>query len=144
MANQETVETGYTIKTYQGLLLPEAYTNYIKARWMRSFRRGNDYMKLSDSDAYFNAYSTYINNILNDDETSVSLAVLYDEPDVALGFSVLTDMCLHYIYVGQDYRRQGIGTGLLPTNIREISHLTKIGLELWPKKMPRAVFNPFN
>ncbi len=143
MADKEKIETGYRTKTYQGVLLPKTYYNYVRAKWMRSFRFGNDYMKLTDSDSYYDAYSGYIATILNQDDTKVTLAVLSDDHDVALGFCVVGDEVLHYIYVGLDYRNQGIGTKIAPKYFREFTHLTKIGLKLWTKKAPNAIFQPF-
>lgn len=143
MGRKEKVETTYSIKTYSGLLFPEGYRNYLKSRWMRTFRFGNDYMKLTDSDSYYDAYGSYICNILNEPGTKVTLAVLTDDPDVALGFSVMTDEVLHYVYVGIDYRMQGIATRIAPKHFREFTHLTRIGLKLWPRKFPNAIFQPF-
>jgi GNAT superfamily N-acetyltransferase len=143
MAGKEKIETTYSLKTYQGILLPETYINYVKSKWMRSFRFGNDYMRLTDSDSFYDAYSTYVATILNQLDTKVTLALLTEDKDVALGFSVVGDEVLHYIYVGLDYRNQGIGTSLCPKYFKEFTHLTKIGLKLWPKKAPNAIFNPF-
>lgn len=143
MGHKEKVETGYLKKTYSGICLPQNYTNYVKSKWMRSFRFGNDYMKLTDSDSYYEAYETYIDSILNGIDNKVSLAVLSDDPDVALGFSVYSDEVLHYVYVGIDYRMQGIGASLVSGPVREFTHLTRIGLKLWPKKAPHAKFQPF-
>lgn len=135
--------TGFHIKTYSGLLLPDVYANFLRKGWLTSFRHGNDYMKLTDSESYYDAYGSYIAGVLNQGTTKVRLAVLSDDPDVALGFSVAAEDVLHYVYVGLDYRKQGIGRSLVPQGIREITHLTRIGLELWPKKLKHTIFQPF-
>ncbi len=142
MAAKETA-AGIHIKMYSGPVLPDTYLNYVKSKWLRSFRYGNDYMKLTDAAAYFCAYEAHISNILKRPKTKVRLAVLSDDPDVALGFSVTSEHVLHYVYVGLDYRRQGIGRSLVPKGIEEFTHLTKIGMTLWPKDLKNAVFQPF-
>lgn len=143
MADKETVATTYYTKVYPGHLLPQTYLYFVIMRWARSFRYGNDYIRLTDSAAYFDRYKSYISKILQFENSVVRLAVLSDDPDVALGFSVVSGNTLHYVYVGTDYRHNGIGTMLVPLEVKDFTHLTKVGLKLWKKKAPRAIFNPF-
>ena len=131
------------IKKYSGAVLPSNYQNFVIARWLRSFRYGNDYIKLVDSDSYYEAYGRYVRNVLEQQSTIVRLAVLEDNPDVAFGFSVSAGKVLHYVYVGLDYRNQGIGKHLVPIEVSEFTHLTKTGLKLWTSHAPKAKFNPF-
>ena len=138
--------TSYSIITCMGILgkeAPGAYSHFIYSKWLRSLRYGNDYFKLVDSDAYYNAYHRYIENILTNPETTVRLAVLTDDKDVILGFSVANASTLHYVYVHKDQRRLGIGTKLLPPHIDSISHLTRTGLIIWASKYAHLKFNPF-
>lgn len=100
-------------------------------------------MRLTNKESYFEAYDHYISGIFNDGGTKVTLAVLSDDPDVALGFAVTTDNALHYVYVGSDYRKHGIGKTLVPCEVKEFTHLTTVGLRLWHTKAPNALFNPF-
>jgi hypothetical protein len=143
MPGKEKVTTTYTTKTYHGILLPDTYMNYVLSKWMRSYRYGNDLMRLTDSESYFDNYETHIRDILNDGETRVRLAVLSDEPDAALGFSVVQGDVLHYVYVGVDYRLNGIGSQLAAGSFSKFSHLTKVVLKIWPKKMPNLKFDMF-
>jgi len=144
MANhQNQIEATCKIKICKGDRLPDTYRNFIIARWTRSFRYGNDYMRLIDSDAYYKAYTKYIESLLQQPNTLVRIAILADTPDVAFGFAVTSKEVLHYVYVGLDYRRLGIGKLLVPGPISEFTHLTKTGLKLWPAKASKAKFNPF-
>lgn len=143
MAHQEQLATTYQVKVFANKPIPESFTNFVLAKWMKSFRYGNDYIKLSDSDSYYAAYERYIRSILESPFTTTRLAVLTDEPDAALGFSVSSGKTLHYVYVGLDYRCQGIGTRLVPFNVEEFTHLTKKGMKLWATKAPKAIFNPW-
>ncbi len=110
---------------------------------MRSFRYGNDYMKLADSDSYYRSYEIYLTLLLYKPEAVVRLAVLTDDPDVALGFSVVRGPILDYVHVHKDFRKQGIGKKLVPNDIETITHLTKTGMKLWSTKLPKATFDPF-
>lgn len=135
--------TTYQIKAYKGGSLPESFTNFVLAKWMKSFRYGNDYIRLSDSDSYYRAYERYLKSILESPLMTIRLALLTEDPDVAFGFSVSSGHTLHYVYVGLDYRGQGIGKKLVPLEVKEFTHLTKKGLKLWSLKAPTAVFNPW-
>lgn len=142
MGHQE-VNPTYSVIKYYGQELPKEYLNFVRSKWMRSYRFGNDYIKLSDSDTYFAAYSNYISNLLLRPDMVIRMAVLSDDFDVALGFSAIDEDVLHYVHVHKDLRKQGIAKTLIPTPIKSFTHLTRTGLKLWATKMPEAIFNPF-
>lgn len=73
----------------------------------------------------------------------VALAVLTDDTDVVLGWSVYEGSILHFVFVKRDARKQGIGTELIPKNAEVITHLTKSGKAIWKKKHQYLKFNPF-
>lgn len=123
--------------------MPATYYNLILSRWLRSLRFGNDYFKLVRPDAYYAAYSRYIGSILGGSETVIRLAVLDDDRDVVLGFSVARGTALDYVHVHKDARKRGIGTALVPKDIDQITHVTKTGLSIWGSKYPGWSFNPF-
>ena len=142
MANQEEIAS-YEIHLYAGKDVPKRYINLIRSRWMRSYKHDNDFMKLADPEGYYFSYSGYIESILNRPRTDVRFAVLSDDDDVVLGFSVTEANILHYVHVPKAYRKNGIAKMLLPDKIDWFSHLTKIGIKLWATKVPHAKFNPF-
>lgn len=131
------------IHLYEGRKLPEQYLNLVRSRWKRSYRHCNDFMKLVYAPAYYQAYSVYIENILNRPTCEVRLAVLADDNDVVLGFGVAERNVLHYVEVPTAYRKNGIGRNLIPEKVEWFTHLTKIGLKLWGRKFPDAKLNPF-
>ena len=131
------------IHAHEGKWLPKQYVNLVRSRWMRSYRRCNDYMRLVDADSYYHAYSNYITVVLGRPRTIVRLAVLSDDNDVALGFSVCELKVLHYVDVPKVYRKKGIGRSLVPEQIEWFTHLTRIGARLWSTKAPHAKFSPF-
>jgi hypothetical protein len=136
-------ETTYTILKMGAGQTLDPYQSYIIAKWLRSYRFGNDYIKLIDQDAYFYAYATYIDRILSLPNVLIRIAVLTEDTDVALGFSVSRANVLDYLWVQKDQRDQGIGTNLIPKGIDTFTHLTKAGLRFWPRKLSHAKFNPF-
>lgn len=147
MGHKEEQLASYQVLLYQRDELPQIYVNFILSKWLRSYRYGNDYIKLIDSDCYYRGYQGYIKRLLNS-QGRIRLAVLSDDHDVALGFSLIQSIpegnILHYVYVHKDVRRQGIGKALVPIEIKEFTHLTKTGMKLWATKMPEAIFNPFH
>lgn len=133
----------YRVIRYAGPLLPDNYRSMIFAYWQRSLRHGNDYFRLVKPDAYYEAYGKYIKRILADFSCAVRLAVLAEDQDVCLGFSISRGTILDYVYVQKDYRRIGVGKSLVPADIDTITQLTKTGLLLWSNKTPSWAFNPF-
>lgn len=133
----------YTGVVSSGIRLPEQYRNLIYSKWLRSYRFGNEFMKLIDSNSYYKFYHEYISRVLAEKNTIVCLAVLTDDRDVVLGFSVSRGTNLDYVHVHKDNRRLGIGTFLLPKDIDSFTHLTKTGMAIWNNKYPSWKCNPF-
>lgn len=119
------------------------FKNLILAKWMRSLRRDNDFFKLIDSSSYYEAYQRYIEFIFNKPNITIQLAVLSDDPDIVLGFSVNEGSILYYCYVNKDFRRQGIAKSLVSFKVDVITHITSVGLIIWNLSLPKAIFNPF-
>ncbi len=146
MADQQTIEgpAVFEIHCYGGKDLPSQYQNVVRSRWVRTYRNCNDMMKLVFPPAYYSAYSVYVKQILARPLVEVRLAVLQEDPDVVLGFSITeAENVLHYVEVKRDLRRNGIATALVPNEIKWFSHITKTGLKIWSRKYPEAHFSPF-
>jgi hypothetical protein len=120
--------TTYTILTYPANQLPANYTSMIFSKWLRSLRNGNEYFKIIDTTAYHANYHRYIEVLMARPNSLISIAVLSDAPDTALGWSMTELDTLHYVYVFPDNRKIGIAQTLIPHNINTISHLTKQGI----------------
>jgi GNAT superfamily N-acetyltransferase len=137
------LSASYKVISFTGHL-PDAYLNLIYSKWLRSLRFGNEYFKLIDSDSYYSTYNKYIGAILQRPNVCVRLAVLTDDADVVLGFSVCRGRTLDYVHVHKDQRRQGIGTALVPKDIEVITHLTNTGASIWASHTShKVIFNPF-
>lgn len=133
----------YRVVRYSPLAMPVSFRALILSRWKRSLRYGNDYFRLIQPNAYYRAYDAYLGRLLGDPRVAIRLAVLDEDPDVVLGFSVCRGSVLDYVHVHAHQRRLGIGRSLVPPGIDTISHLTKTGLLLWSNKCPSWAFNPF-
>lgn len=73
----------------------------------------------------------------------VMCAYLEEVPDEILGWSCTNNHdSLHYVYVKGTYRRQGIGTGLVPTGLKYYTHKTSTEGGLFLKSLGLE-FNPF-
>lgn len=137
----EEVSSGYTVKHYQAIHLPEEYRNLIRAPFLNSLRYGNDLYKLIDRDSYFVSYGKYIEHLLHRPLSVVALAILDD--DTVLGWSLYEGTTLHYIWVKKEVRRQGIAKELIPDKFDVITHITNTGINIWVNKFPEVKFNPF-
>lgn len=134
----------YKVVSLSAHELPKDARHLIYSSWKRTLRYGNDYFKIVDQAAYFAAYERYISFVLHQPHAVVRLAVLTDDPDVILGFSVYRGNVLDYVYVLKDQRRQGIGAKLVPRGIDTISHVTKTGITIWQSKYKEWKLDPFN
>lgn len=99
--------------------------------------------KLIDSKVYYEKYGQYITFLLNKPEASVRLAVLTDDHDVVLGFSVTRGDILDYVHVQHDQRSQRIGSRLVPEKIQCITHWTYMGERFATHIYKLWSFNPF-
>jgi GNAT superfamily N-acetyltransferase len=137
----------YSVISYAAHKLPEEYVSLIFSKWLRSLRFGNPLFKNIKSEAFYTQYHAYIENLLKKPDSIVRLAVLTDDPDVVLGFSVCREDVLDYVYVHKDHRNVGIAKSLMPKNrkITTMTHITMIALEIWRKnpKYKYLEFNPF-
>jgi len=133
----------YSIIVYSARTLPDQYRNMIYAKWLRSLRHGNEYFRLIDSDDFYLTYHRYISNLMQMPAATVRLAVLSDDRDVVLGFSITRGNILDYVHVHKDHRLCQIGTHLTPCGIDTITHLTKTAMTIWNNKYSNWKFNPF-
>lgn len=133
----------YSVIAFKSTELPESYGGLIYARWLRSFRFGNPFLKKSSPADYYKHYHKYIEILLSKPGSITRLAVLSDEHDVVLGFSVCREDVLDYVHVQVNHRRHGIARKLVPDNITTISHTTNLATDIWQDKFKHIVFNPF-
>lgn len=132
----------YVIRNARWNALTPNLQGFVCANWLRSLRHQNEFFKMIDPPSYWAAYRTFINMLLNKPETVVHLALLKDDHDVVLGFSVSREHVLDYVYVAKDMRRHGICSSLVHGE-STFTHITKTWKTIWAKKFPEMKFNPF-
>ena len=74
----------------------------------------------------------------------IKVACLKDDPEVILGYAILSKVhpAIHFFFVKIAWRGIGIARSLVPKDTHSATHLTKVGLSII-KKHPGIVFNPF-
>lgn len=135
------IESSYRLVNYPASELPQDFRPLIIAPFLNSLRYGNDLFKLIDKESYYSNYGRYVEGLLKRPKTIIKLAMLND--DTVLGWSMLEDKMIHYIWVKKEVRRQGIAKSLLPKEFSTITHITNKGLSIWVSKFPDVSFNPF-
>lgn len=136
-------ESSYKILKIKASELPPQYNGMVRKQFRISLRGGNDYLKLIDPNVYYDIYPKYIATILDRPQSLVKIAVLTDNEDVVLGWSLSEPDKIHYVFVHKDNRKIGIAKSLVTESFSQFSHITNIGLSIWHSKFPKATFNPF-
>lgn len=138
-------EPSYSIISYPAAQLPSTYKPLLFSRWLRSLRFGNPLFKRIKSNDYYKNYHTFIEKMLAKPDALVRLAVLSDDHDVVLGFSVSREDVLDYVHVHTDYRKIRVATNLVPNGITTFTHLTLPAIDIWNSDPERKKwkFNPF-
>lgn len=123
---------------------------FICATFLRGLYYGESWFSLIPKQIFMENYSKVIYALLGRPDIVVKVACLTEDPDVILGYSILSQdlQTLHWVFVKSSkksddlsWRRHGIGKVLTNYPIKQVTHLTKLGLTLLPKI--NAVFNPF-
>jgi len=135
------IESKYRIVYFGGPKLPSEYRSLIIAPFLNTLRYGNDLYKLIDKDAYFLKYAKYLDTLLQRPMTLIKMAMLSD--NTVLGWSMVENKTVHYVWVKKEVRMQGICRALLPIEFDTISHITHKGINIWIKHFPDVRFDPF-
>lgn len=68
-------------------------------------------------------------------KAQVRIACLEDDPTIIVGYVVFHGSHLDWVYVKEDYRKQGVASLLVPKDIKTITATpTKLGSNLWAQK----------
>lgn len=117
--------------------------NFIYASWLRGLYYGDSWFSLIPKSIFMGAYHGFIQLVLDRKNTVVKIACLKDDPDVILGYAVLTPSvkAINWVFVKKAWRTIGIAKQLVPSEFKVATHLTKVGLSIASKK--DIIFNPF-
>lgn len=134
----------FEVRRFQGPdLRIGPYRNLIFSTFLNTLRYGNPWFERIDCRAYYAAYQRMLEALLSRQDCTVRIAVLSDDPDVAVGWSISRPNVLDYVFVKRDGRRQGIGRALLPPSFAAVTHLTTLGEMLKETHFPDVKFDPF-
>lgn len=84
---------------------------------------------------WFQAFHEYMKWLLINSE--IEIACLDEEPDFVIGYAILCNNKIEFVYVKKDYRKKKIATLLLKNktfNQINENNLTKIGESIWNKR----------
>lgn len=96
----------------------QPYANFIRTGFLNSLRRGNKWFKKLDQSTYYEVYGAIVDVLLKNPRLNFYIAVLTDEPDTALGWSLLEGRAIIYAFVKPEMRGNGIAQSLIPDNYR--------------------------
>ena len=118
--------------------------SFILATFLRGVYHGSSWFKLIPQDVFFANYKAVGESLVNNPNLIISVACLKEEPDVILGYSIVSKdfQVINWCYVKKIWRLKGIAKSLLPQHPNSISHLSDLGKTLLPK-INNPIFNPF-
>lgn len=119
--------------------------NFILATFMRGLYYGDSWWSLIPKQIFMTEYKKVAEALVAGNRTAIKVACLKEDPDVILGYSILSNdyQTIHWVFVKNSWRQKGIARSLLPKYPTSVTHLTKLGKDLLPK-FENTVFNPFN
>lgn len=118
--------------------------NFILATFLRGLYYGDSWFSEIPKNIFMDNYKKIAEAIVNSPNVTLKIACLNEDPDVILGYSVLSSdfQTIHWVYVKSAWRKKGIGRSLVPRMPTNVTHLTLLGKTLI-KKFDNTVFNPF-
>lgn len=123
--------------------------NFILATFLRSLYYGYDenspYFRLIPKEIFWANYKPIAEAMVQPGRVTIKIACLKEEPDVILGYSILSNdfSTINFVYVKSAWRLRGIARALVPQYPTTVTHLTKVGQSLLTKFETPIIFNPF-
>lgn len=119
------------------------YRAFVANTFLDGMKYGNDTFKKIDRKVFFDKYNALL-AVLFHKPIIVKIAVMANDPDHYLGFSMIDGNTLHFVYVRPEVRGGGIARELVPNDqIKQFSHITKLGNRIWKERRKEWIFNPF-
>lgn len=128
------MDEAYSLSIVTRSFEPQLDQAMVYATWRNGRYYGSRDRQHTNTKDEFRRLTKEIHEILH--KATVRVACLEESPEVIIGYVVYTHNHLDWIYVKEDYRRQGIASLILPKQITTITaYPTKLGANLWAKKM---------
>lgn len=118
--------------------------NFVLATFLRGLYYGDSWFSEIPKDIFMDNYKKIASAMVNSPKVCLKIACLPDDPNVILGYSMLSDdhKVIFWIYVKAAWRKKGIGYSLFPNNsVTTANHLSSLGRGLIKKY--NLIFNPF-
>lgn len=116
--------------------------NFIYSTFLKGVYYGSDWMAAISKEIFFIEYAKAIERLLARPTVQITVACLSDDIDTVLGYAIHEGAILHYIYVKQPWRLQGIAKQLVTVPVLStVTHITKPGNAIRIKK--GLTFNPW-
>lgn len=121
-----------------------ADANFIFATFLRGLYYGDSWFSQIPKDIFMANYKHVAAALVPSPKTVVKIACLTEDPDVILGYSIMSAdfQTVHWCFVKAAWRRQGIARSLLPSHPVYVTHLSALGKTLL-SKFKDTTFNPF-
>lgn len=120
--------------------------NFILATFLRGVYHGDTFFSSVPKDLFMSRYKLVAQALVGDENTKIKVACLPEDPDVVLGYSILSNdySTINFVFVKNAWRRKGIGRSLVPLNPAYVvpQHVTSIGKSLM-HKLNHVKNNPF-
>jgi hypothetical protein len=118
--------------------------NLILATFLRGLYYGESFFSQIPKDIFMSCYKRVAQALVNDKNTVIKIACLKEDPDVILGYSLLSsdEKTVYWCFVKAAWRRKGIAKTLVPANPTYVAHITKLGESLL-YKINNPKLNPF-
>jgi hypothetical protein len=116
-------------------------TNFIYASWLRGLYYGDSWLSDVPKSVFMDHYHKVIAFILSKPTTTVKVACLKDDPSVILGYAVMSDVAVHWIFVKKNWRGIRLAKDLIPSHLNTATHSTKVGMAIIKHK--GWIYNPF-
>lgn len=129
----------YDVRDYK-----ESDKSFILATFLRGLYYGDSWFSMIPKSIFMDNYKRVAEGILANPKTLVKIACLKEDPDVILGYSILSNnySTIVWVYVKSAWRKQGIAKSILPQFPTTVTHLSALGKSLL-SKYPNVTFNPF-
>lgn len=103
---------------------------YFAGHWRSTRKVDGKHLPLMSREVAFK-YRTVLSHVLAKPNVQCRVCSLKDDEDIIIGYSIVEklpfDFILHFVYVREDWQRNGIARDLVPETPTLITHLTKDG-----------------
>lgn len=133
------IDNLYEVRDYR-----ESDLAFVKSTFLRGLYYGDSWFSLIPKNIFMQNYKLLAEKLINSPLVVIKVACLQEDHDVILGYSMLSSdfQTIHWVFVKQAWRRQGIAKRLLPQFPTSVSHLSELGKTLL-NKFQNTIFNPF-